>query len=133
MKLYILKKILPVMALLICSMSLSAEVYRSVYKGKIAGKNVRAEIYLDDEDYSVKGTYYYYNSDGERLSSDLNLKGVCNPIGPTRNIYTLTEYTPEGTYSGTWNANFDVMSNEMTGTITNKKAKSYSINLVQTN
>ena len=122
-------RIIIVLFMLVVCVSVSARTYKNVYKGTIAGKNVRVELYLDDDDYSVYGSYYYYNAKGQKLSAKLNLRGHCNPIGPARNPYYLTETTPNGQYCGEWNTNYNAETDRMTGTITNSKGKTYSINL----
>lgn len=108
--------------------SMLAEVFKDVYRGTIAGKNVRVELYIDNNDYSVWGSYYYMNANGKKTSGTMNLSGWCNPIGPARNYYSLTE-TYNGTYTGSWETNYNAETGRMTGTMTNSKGNSYSINL----
>lgn len=110
------------------SSSVCAKVFKSLYKGTIAGKNVRVELYVDNSNYSVWGSYYYLNSKGKKISGTMNINGTCNPIGPERNPYHLTE-SYNGAYTGTWETNLNANNGKMTGVITNSKGNTYSINL----
>lgn len=122
-------KIALTLVVLLSGLTMSARVFRSVYRGTIAGQNVRVELNVDDNNYSVRGSYTYYDKRGRKLSSRLNLKGQCRPIGPTRNYYELTETTPSGQYCGSWDANFNCETGRMTGTMINAKGKRFNINL----
>ena len=122
-----------VLASVVCGVSsLWAEVWKEVYTGTIAGKTVRVTLYIDDDNYNVWGTYCYYDAQGKKVSADLNIKGSCNPIGPARNIFELTE-SYQGKKTGSWVANWNVETDRMTGTMTNSKGKSYKIELRHVN
>lgn len=122
MKSKVLRTLLPLL-FLFCAMTMKAEVFRQDFTGTIAGKSVRVTLYIDNNNYSVTGSYYY-----TKYKKSIRLSGRCNPIGPARNIFSLTEYS-DNKYSGTWETNLNAETDRMTGTITNSRGKSYSINL----
>lgn len=105
-----------------------------VFKGKIAGKNVKVELYTDTDDYSkVHGSYYYYDNNGKKLSSVLTLKGDYED-GRAMSLMELTE-TYNGKYCGKWYIEVDHYDNpkKWEGTLTNSKGKKYKIMLRQVN
>ena len=131
LKLNFIKPLIFTLFITLSAFTMSAGTGKMILKGTIAGKNVKVELYINDNDYSVSGSYYYYNSKGKKISSTLNLKGNCNPIGPAKNYFYLTE-TYNGSYCGSWETNYDAETNRMTGIITNSKGNSYNINLRET-
>lgn len=122
MKTKALKFILPLF-LLICSINMSAQVYRQVFTGTVAGKKVRVELYVNSYNYSVSGSYYY-----NTYKKNISLSGSCNPAGPARNMYYLSEYSG-GNYSGSWTVNYNTSNGRMTGTMTNRRGNTYKVNL----
>lgn len=126
-----MKKILTISLLLIsivilCPASAFAETFHCVYKGKIAGKNVRVELSLYGPNDSVRGTYYYYDDNGKKLSSVLTLKGKRTGAHYTHEYFTLKE-TYNGKYCGKWE--IDRMPEGIYGTFYSPKGKQYEIEL----
>lgn len=118
--------------LLVTPLTLSAETFRCVFKGKIANKNVHVVLNIDNntDSFLVKGSYYYYNAKGQKISQDIKLNGHCDAKSPTRNYFFLSE-SFNGKYCGSWEANFNAETERMVGTITNSKGNQYDIDLRQ--
>lgn len=133
-----MKRLLTISILFISILALQpasafAKAEKEVYKGKIAGKSVLVELYVDWDTNKVHGTYYYYNNKGEKLSSKLTLKG--EHAVAARSLYYLLTETYNGKYCGEWNiyTSPDETSNGLEGTFTNPKGKEYSIKLRKAN
>lgn len=129
-----MKRLLTISILFISLIALPAstfaETLKCVYKGTIAGKNVRVELYLYGPNESVHGSYYYYNNKGEKISKKLTLKGERTYAYYIHEFFTLEE-TYNGKYCGSWA--IERIGDEVTGTFTNPKGKEYDIKLHQVN